>query len=101
MSREEIYRKHIGSNMELEYKPTPRESVWAAMDEFSKNQAIAFGEYLRENGYEPRDKTGQEAWKQMGTKIGWLQPGMSIIVPTENVFDDFLEHQKQQTQCPK
>ena len=60
---------------------------------YTKQRCIAFAEWLREEGYEPRDKTGQEVWIQMGPKIGWLQPGKSIVVTTENLYTKFLNHQ--------
>ena len=38
MTIDEIYEKHTGTNMELEYIPTPKENVIAAMKEFADQE---------------------------------------------------------------
>lgn len=51
LSKEDIYEKHTGTNMELQYIPTPKENVLEMMDEYAKQQSIEFTEWLFRSDY--------------------------------------------------
>jgi hypothetical protein len=59
-----------------------------------KKHAIDFAEWLREGDYNPRDKSGVDTWMQFGSKIGWLQPGHSIIHTTAQLYTSFIKDQQ-------
>jgi hypothetical protein len=50
-SPESIYEKHVGSNMEMEYLPTPKANVLAAMEEYAAIKAVAFAEWMMDRYY--------------------------------------------------
>ena len=65
-----------------------------------KQHAIDFAEWLREGDYHPRDKSGVDTWMQFGSKIGWLQPGHSIIHTTAQLYTSFVKDQQDKSLLP-
>lgn len=55
-SKEEIYEKHTGANMEMEYLPTPKANILAAMDEYAEIRAVTFVQFVHEFKVETRSK---------------------------------------------
>jgi hypothetical protein len=88
MSKEEILDKNYERGMH--WKSVNRGKVLNVMEEYAKQECIEFGDWLRENDYLPADKSAISTWVQFGSKIGWLQPGMSIIKTTEQVYKSYL-----------
>jgi hypothetical protein len=87
-SVESIYEKHIGSNMEMQYLPTPKANVLAAMEEYASIRAVAFAEWVRGNKYCIDTNNGKWYKRPIG-------PGSpSVANNTNELYTLFLQDNK-------
>lgn len=61
MSKEEILENKIGVNYAREFGGSLTIDVFDAMDEYAKQEAIGFAEWLQENGWEKY--IGENNWR--------------------------------------
>lgn len=59
--------------------------------------AVEFAEWLREEGYRPVDFSDKPNWQQFGSKMGWLQGGMSIIISSTQAYKYFKNKKNNDT----
>lgn len=83
MTREQIYEDEFGF---LAVKPshTVKKAVFSAMDEYAKQQAIAFANYLHLN-YQPEAEAGY--WYDQH------DPRNQNPITTEWIYNQFIEQQ--------
>ncbi len=79
-TKEEIFHKHY------DVKSQGLSDVYAAMDEYAKQQAIAFAEWTDENGYTRIDNGASVRWESWSDLSGKT---------TEQLYAQFIEHQSQ------
>ena len=80
-SKEEIYEKHVGSNMELQYLPTPKENVLAAMEEYAQQQLVP--SWVKASERQPPN------W--FTAKLRNIEQGVEINLPVKAVLDTMIE----------
>ena len=80
MTITEVYEKHVGSNMEMEYLPTPKENIIAAMEEYAaiKVKELSTHPPVVEGGL--RWVKASERLPEMNDSIIWRFIGKSGIV---------------------
>jgi hypothetical protein len=84
MDKDEILKEHGATLHDEAYQYScDTEDLRRAMDEWAKEQAIAFVDWIVVEGYKSFDH------KIKGT---WLKGGMSIAVPTQKIYNDYLLH---------
>jgi len=79
---DEAYKSRGLTAPDCPYHSTDPES---AMDEWAE----LFAEFIREGEWHPRDMSDKPNWVQLGSKVGWLQPGHSIVHTTKQLYQSF------------
>ncbi len=87
MTKEAILNKHDTSNKYIEQ--TCRPELFSAMDEYAKQQAIAFGEWIQGCNYAPATDDGK--WQNQ-------LPGENDTITTGELYSQFIENQRQITE---
>lgn len=89
MTREEIYEevtlKNIGNNPQ----GTRMDVVYSAMDEYAKQQSIAFAEFIFKGGYTVHSFSYEWMW----VKRSLSPKEVSTLLTTQQVYDLFLQSQ--------
>lgn len=80
MTKEEILNKHDSSRKYIEQ--TCRPELFSAMDEYAKQQAIAYSEWYNSIGYLPKVKNKEDH-----------KPGENYMKSHEELYEDFIEQQ--------
>lgn len=89
MTREEIYEEGTLKNIGNNPQGTRMDVVYSEMDEYAKQQSIAFAEFIFKGGYTVHLFFYEWMWVKRSLSV----KDVSTLLTTQQLYDQFLSQQ--------